>query len=104
LAKERQVTYGGKGFGSTALKVKGKIFAMQSSKGEFVAKLPRGRVDELVRLGKGEYFDPGHGRLMKEWLVVRPARSFEGTDWSEASSVLSRNARRHMWSTSFPTC
>jgi hypothetical protein len=36
-------------------------------KGRFVAKLPRGRVDELVSGGSGEYFDPGHGRLMKEW-------------------------------------
>ena len=39
-------------------------------KGRFVAKLPRERVDELVRQGKGEYFDPGHGRLMKEWVAL----------------------------------
>src|SRR5579859_212628 len=72
FAKDREVTYGGKGFGSTGLKVKGKLFAMISSKGKFVAKLPKDRVDELVRLGQGEYFDPGHGRLMKEWI------SFDG--------------------------
>ena len=41
---------------------------MISSKGQFVAKLPRERVDELVRLGQGEHFDPGHGRKMKEWV------------------------------------
>jgi hypothetical protein len=69
FAKDREVTYGGKGFGSTGLKVNGKLFAMISSKGKFVAKLPKDRVDELVRLGKGEYFDPGHGRLMKEWIA-----------------------------------
>jgi hypothetical protein len=51
------------------LKVDGKIFAMHS-KGKFVAKLPKDRVDELVRAGKGEYFDPGHGRLMKEWVSL----------------------------------
>jgi hypothetical protein len=73
FAKDRQVTYGGKGFGSTGLKFKGKLFAMLSSKGKFVAKLPKDRVDELVRLGKGEYFDPGHGRLMKEWIAMRGA-------------------------------
>jgi hypothetical protein len=69
FAKDGQVTYGGKGFGATGLKVNGKIFAM-FSKGKFVAKLPKERVNELVRLGKGEYFDPGHGRLMKEWVAL----------------------------------
>lgn len=66
----RAVTYGGKGFGSTALKVNGRIFAMLSSKGKFVVKLPKARVTELVEAGQGKYFDPGRGRLMKEWLVV----------------------------------
>jgi len=70
FAKDREVTYGGKGFGSTGLKVNGKLFAMISSKGKFVAKLPKDRVEELVRDGKGEYFDPGHGRLMKEWIAL----------------------------------
>jgi hypothetical protein len=70
FAKDRKVTYGGKGFGSTGLKVNGKLFAMMSSKGKFVAKLPKDRVDELVRQGQGEYFDPGHGRLMKEWIEL----------------------------------
>src|SRR6266704_915725 len=70
FAKDRRVTYGGQGFGSTALKLDGKIFAMMSSKGKFVVKLPKDRVDELVRLRLGEYFDPGHGRVMKEWLAL----------------------------------
>ncbi|MGH9356390.1 MAG: hypothetical protein ACRD10_09700 [Terriglobia bacterium] len=65
----------GKGFGSGALKVNGKIFATMSSKGEFVVKLPKKRVDELVSGGNGQRFDPGHGRLMKEWVVVREASS-----------------------------
>ena len=43
---------------------------MTSSKGKFVVKLPKERVDELVASGQGEYYDPGHGRLMKEWVVV----------------------------------
>src|SRR5215470_13696046 len=69
------VTFGSaekKGFGSSALKVKGKIFAMIDSKGNFVVKLPKKRVDALVSAGKGEHFDPGHGRLMKEWLETSP--------------------------------
>src|SRR5713101_3678529 len=59
-----------KRFGSSGLKINDKIFAMISSKGKFVVKLPRERVDALVAAGAGERFDPGHGRLMKEWLTV----------------------------------
>ena len=71
FVKDRHVSHGeGKGFGSGALKVNGKIFAMMSSKGKFVVKLPKERVDELVASGKGEYFDPGRGRLMKEWFAA----------------------------------
>jgi hypothetical protein len=75
FAKHRQVTRGGKGFGSTGLKVNGKLFAFISSKGKFVAKLPRERVDELVSAGEGEHFDPGHGRLLKEWVAVDSRRA-----------------------------
>jgi hypothetical protein len=67
---ERRVAYGGKGFGATALRLDGKIFAMLSPSGRFVVKLPKERVDELVRRGQGQYFDPGHGKLLKEWLAV----------------------------------
>jgi hypothetical protein len=35
--------------------------------------LPKERVDELVRDGTGAYFDPGHGRLMKEWVALNDA-------------------------------
>jgi hypothetical protein len=71
FTNDRRVAYGGgKGFGSGALKVDGKIFAMISSKGEFVVKLPAHRVDELVREGTGQHFDPGRGKKMKEWLAL----------------------------------
>lgn len=56
-------------FGSTGLKVNGKVFAMLV-KGRFVAKLPRERMDQLVASGAGASFDPGHGRLMKEWVAL----------------------------------
>lgn len=48
---------------------------MMSSKEKFVVKLPKKRVDDLVNFGKGGYFDSGHGRLMKEWVVLKVARS-----------------------------
>lgn len=80
FAKDRRVSReNGKGFGSGALKVNGRIFAMMSSNGRFVVKLPKKRVDELVGGGKGERFDPGHGRLMKEWFVVGAGKA----DWVE---------------------
>jgi hypothetical protein len=77
FARNRHVT-AGKMMSSYGLKVNGKIFAM-FGRGKFVTKLPKKRVDELVSAGKGERFDPGHGRLMKEWIVVPAGR----TDWVE---------------------
>ncbi len=63
----------GRGFGSSALKIDNRIFAMLASGDQFVVKLPRPRVDALVAAGDGERFDPRrNGKLMKEWLVVRP--------------------------------
>ena len=67
-----------KAFGSGALKVNGKIFAMLSSRQKFVVKLPRQRVAELAAGGSGVQFDPGHGRLMKEWLEVAAT---DGATW-----------------------
>src|SRR5437868_5681489 len=58
------------------LTVNGKIFAMLT-KGQLVVKLPRARVQEIVGSGHGEPFDPGHGRLMKEWVSV----GAEAGDW-----------------------
>jgi hypothetical protein len=91
FAGDPRVTVGeGKGFGSGGLKVDGKLFALLSSRGQFVAKLPKQRVIELVAQGKGEPFDPGHGRLMREWIALhgagdwvglaREARKFVGGD------------------------
>ncbi|HEU5426148.1 MAG TPA: hypothetical protein VFU74_04715 [Actinocrinis sp.] len=59
-------------FGSNALKIGGKIFAMLV-RDSLVLKLPRRRVDELVDAGEGVRFDPRGGRPMTEWLVLDPA-------------------------------
>jgi TfoX N-terminal domain len=70
-------------FGSTSLKTNGKIFAMLVN-GGLVVKLDRRRVDELVAAGAGERFDPGHGRLMKEWLALDTASDDEA--WLERAT------------------
>jgi TfoX/Sxy family transcriptional regulator of competence genes len=77
----------GKLFASVGLRVDNKIFAMVS-RGRLVVKLPKARVDELVAQGVAERFDPGHGRIMKEWAV------FAGTkpSWER----LAREAYRYV--------
>ena len=64
------VIYGGKGFGATALKVAGRIFAMLSSSGEIVVRLPADRVRDLVREGRARHFTAGRDRKLKEWAIV----------------------------------
>ena len=64
-------------FGSRALKVHDKIFAMVSSQGHFVVKLPKARVESLVASGAGERFEASQGRPMKEWLQLDPASDQE---------------------------
>lgn len=73
FAKDRGVSQKRMFSSQNVLNVNGKIFAMLV-KGKIVVKLPRERVDELVRARKGGYFDPGHGRLMKEWIAVEAGK------------------------------
>ena len=58
-----------RGFGSTSLKTGGRMFAMLAHE-RLVVKLPAKRVEELEASGIGRRFDPGHGRLQREWLDV----------------------------------
>jgi hypothetical protein len=46
-----------------------------SSKDNLILKLPEKRVDELVSSGEGTRYDPGRGKIQKEWLAVKPTRS-----------------------------
>lgn len=88
----RSVT-AGKLFASYGLKVDGKIFAM-FGRGRLVVKLPKERVDEMVGAGKAERFNPGHGRVMKEWAAFQG----EEAKWvelaREAYKFVKENVRR----------
>lgn len=69
FAKVRGVTQKKLFSSSDVLAVGGKIFAMLV-RGRLVVKLPKARVDAIIASGRGERFDPGHGRLMKEWASI----------------------------------
>jgi hypothetical protein len=62
----------GRMFSSVALKTGGKVFAI-CTRGTVVIKVAAPRVDELVRSGAGRPFNPGHGRVMREWVSLVPA-------------------------------
>ena len=80
------------GFGSSALKVDDKIFAMLV-KGWLVVKLPQHRVDALVTIGDGERYDPGGGRFMREWVTVGPQAEAQWLDLArEAHTFVSQKA------------
>jgi hypothetical protein len=68
---------GGGGFGRSALRYQGKIFAMLV-RGRLVVKLPARRVDALVEAGDGVHFDANKGTPMREWLSLDPG---SGQDW-----------------------
>ena len=63
--------HGGGGFGRSALRYRGKIFAM-FVRGRLVVKLPAERVEELIAGGEGVHFDANKGIPMREWLSLDP--------------------------------
>lgn len=83
LSREPGVTVAeGRGFGSGTLQVNGRIFAMVS-RGRFVVKLPRARVDTLIASGTDLPFNAGKGRPMKEWVVIAEHAADQWTELAD---------------------
>jgi hypothetical protein len=59
----------GRMFTAEGLNYGGKYFAMLC-RGDLVVKLPAPRVDELEEAATGRRFEPGPGRIMREWLAI----------------------------------
>ncbi len=59
----------GRIFGSTGLRVRGKVFAVANHAGELMVKIPEQRADELVGDGTARRMAM-RGREMREWVTM----------------------------------
>jgi TfoX/Sxy family transcriptional regulator of competence genes len=80
---------GGSGFGRSALRYRGKMFAM-FVRDHLVLKLPEERVDEFVADGQGVRFDANKGTPMKEWFSLDPDSAL---DWHKLATEALEFAR-----------
>ncbi|MHA1988412.1 MAG: hypothetical protein ACW98D_17420 [Promethearchaeota archaeon] len=64
-----------------SLKIQRKMFCM-FSKGNYVVKLPKERVEELLSSGEGLPYDPGNGKIMKEWVIIPETSSDRWLDYA----------------------
>ena len=65
------------------------MFAM-FNKGNYVVKLPKKRVHDLISSGEGKPYDPGNGRIMKEWVIIPEEQSDK---WIEYASEAKQFAK-----------
>jgi hypothetical protein len=81
----------GSGFGKSALRVNGKIFAM-TTQGHLVLKLPQARVDALIASGDGAPFTANKGKPMKEWVTIVDRSALSWTDLAREAHDFVSNA------------
>ena len=75
-------------FGCRGLRTGRRFFAIRWHE-RLVVKLPPARLEELVRSGRAEVFEPMEGRRMNGWAVLRDAVEWdpvvaEARAWTEA--------------------
>ncbi|MHA1110158.1 MAG: hypothetical protein ACTSRE_03610 [Promethearchaeota archaeon] len=76
-----------------SLKIRKKMFCMYN-KERFIAKLLKGRVTELIDLEMGLPYDPGNGKIMKEWVIIPSEISERWIEFaSEAKEFVKKNAK-----------
>ena len=84
----------GTGFGGNdGLRIDGRIFAMLV-RGELVVKLPRDRASALVERLEGRLFEPGTGRVMREWVSVPVERAAAWSGLADEAFEFVRAGRR----------
>jgi hypothetical protein len=81
---------GGAGFGRSALRYGGKIFAMHV-RGALVVKLPADMVADLVAAGHGTHFDANKGTPMREWFAATPACALSWSDLAAEALACARS-------------
>ena len=52
-----------------SLKIRKKMFVF-FNKDSIIVKLPKKRVTQLLESGVGLPYDPGNGKIMKEWIII----------------------------------
>ena len=82
---------GRRGFGSAALTVDGRIFAMVVG-GALVLKLPRHRVEGLIAAQTGLPFTAANGRPMREWIALDHGTPEFDLDLAEEALAFVRGA------------
>jgi hypothetical protein len=81
----------GAGFGSSALRIDGRIFAMLV-RDSLVVKLPAARATHFVSTGQGTHFDANKGKPMKQWLVLDSASDYSWVDLATEALAFVRGA------------
>jgi hypothetical protein len=72
-----------------SLKTRKKMFAMLS-KGNYVVKLPKERVNKLLNSGEGLPYDPGNGRIMKEWVIIPIEHSDKWIEYASEAKAFAK--------------
>ena len=82
-----------KGFAQYGLKVDDKLFASLMRRGDaMILKMPKARVDWLADSGDGERLDIGHGKAMKEWVIVHADSAVDWLDLAREALAFVREA------------